>query len=245
MFNLSHKVALVTGASGGLGAAITTLLHERGASVILSGTRQEALKALAHTLGERAFILPCDLSQAEQTNALIPQAEELLGRVDILVNNAGLTLDGLLLRMKDEDWNKVLEVNLTAAFRLSRAVLRSMMKNRFGRILNITSIVGVSGNAGQTNYAASKAGLIGFSKSLALEVASRGITVNCLAPGFIDSAMTSVLSEAQKEAILKSIPLGQMGTAKDIANAALFLVSDEASYITGQTLHVNGGMSMV
>ncbi|HQS84344.1 MAG: beta-ketoacyl-ACP reductase [Alphaproteobacteria bacterium 16-39-46] len=245
MFNLSHKTALVTGASGSLGAAIATLLHERGAFVILSGTRREALDSLAQTLAERVLVLPCDLSKEEETNALIAQAEESVGHIDILVNNAGLTADGLLLRMKDEDWARVLEVNLTATFRLTRAVLRSMMKNRFGRILNITSVVGVAGNAGQTNYAASKAGLIGFSKSLALEVASRGITVNCIAPGFIDSPMTSILSETTKEQILKSIPLGQMGIAKDIANAALFLASDESSYITGQTLHVNGGMLMV
>ena len=245
MFNLSHKKALVTGASGALGAAIATRFHEQGAFVVLSGTRREALEALAQTLGERTLVLPCDLSNAEETNTLITRAEESVGHIDILVNNAGLTADGLLMRMKDEDWARVLEVNLTATFRLTRAVLRSMMKNRFGRILNITSIVGVSGNAGQTNYAASKAGLIGFSKSLALEIASRGITVNCIAPGFIDSPMTSVLPESTKESILKSIPLGYMGHANDISNAALFLASDEASYITGQTLHVNGGMLMV
>ncbi|MBS0184853.1 MAG: 3-oxoacyl-[acyl-carrier-protein] reductase [Proteobacteria bacterium] len=245
MFNLSHKIALVTGASGALGAAIATLFHERGAFVILSGTRQDALDSLAQTLAERVLVLPCDLSKAEETNTLIARAEESVGHIDILVNNAGLTADGLLMRMKDEDWARVLEVNLTATFRLTRAVLRSMMKNRFGRILNITSVVGVSGNAGQTNYAASKAGLIGFSKSLALEVASRGITVNCIAPGFIGSPMTEVLSETIKDQILKSIPMGQMGVAKDIANAALFLASDESSYITGQTLHVNGGMLMV
>ena len=245
MFNLSNKTALITGASGELGGAIATLLHEKGAYVILSGTRLEPLNELATTLSERVLVLPCNLSDPDATNNLIKQAEDQIGPIHILVNNAGLTQDGLLLRMKDEDWSRVLEVNLTAAFRLCRAALKSMMKNRFGRIINISSIVGVSGNAGQANYAASKAGLIGFSKSLALEVASRGITVNCIAPGFMTSAMTDALPDAHKETLLKSIPMGHMGTGQDIAIAALFLASDEAAYMTGQTLHINGGMLMV
>ena len=245
MYTLNGKKALITGASGSLGASIAEILHAQGAEVILSGTRQDKLETLAHTLKERCHIIPCDLSKVEETLTLIPRAEEISGHIDILINNAGLTRDGLLIRMKDEDWERVLEVNLTAAFRLSRAALKNMMKNRFGRIINITSIVGVSGNPGQTNYCASKAGLIGFSKALALEVATRGITVNCIAPGFMTSAMTESLSEARKDMILQAVPMQRMGTPEDIAATALFLASDEASYITGQTIHVNGGMAMI
>ncbi|MBT4879754.1 MAG: 3-oxoacyl-[acyl-carrier-protein] reductase [Alphaproteobacteria bacterium] len=245
MFRLENKKALVTGASGAIGRAIATALHEQGAHVTLSGTRKEALESLANELKERVNIVTCNLSDSESTEALIPSAEKAMGGLDVLVNNAGLTRDGLMMRMKDEDWETVLNVNLTAAFRLSRACLRSMMKNRFGRIIGITSVVGVTGNPGQSNYAATKAGMIGMTKALASEVASRGITVNCIAPGFIESPMTSVLSDGQKEGILASIPMGRIGDPKDIATAATFLASDEAKYVTGQTLHVNGGMAMI
>ena len=245
MFRLENKKALVTGASDAIGRAIATALHEQGAHVTLSGTRKEALESLANELKERVNIVTCNLSDSESTEALIPSAEKAMGGLDVLVNNAGLTRDGLMMRMKDEDWETVLNVNLTAAFRLSRACLRSMMKNRFGRIIGITSVVGVTGNPGQSNYAATKAGMIGMTKALASEVASRGITVNCIAPGFIESPMTSVLSDGQKEGILASIPMGRIGDPKDIATAATFLASDEAKYVTGQTLHVNGGMAMI
>ncbi|MGV6875460.1 3-oxoacyl-[acyl-carrier-protein] reductase [Pseudochelatococcus sp. B33] len=245
MFQLSGKKALVTGATGGLGGAIARALHARGAEVVLSGTRREALEALAADLGERVHVSPANLSVAEEVEALVPAAEAALGGLDILVNNAGLTRDNLSMRMKDEEWDAVISVNLTAAFRLSRAALKGMMRRRFGRIIGISSVVGVTGNPGQGNYAASKAGLIGLSKSLAAEVASRGITVNVVAPGFIESPMTDVLNEKQREAILARVPAGRLGAGEDIAAAVVYLASDEAGYVTGQTLHVNGGMAMV
>ncbi len=245
MFDLTGKAALVTGASGAIGGAIAGALYAQGAKVALSGTRKDALDALAAQLGERAHVVPCDLSDTAAVEQLIGAAEGALGAVDILVNNAGLTKDGLAIRMKDEDWQKVLDVDLSAAFRLSRAALRGMMKRRWGRIINITSIVGVTGNPGQANYAAAKAGLIGMSKALAQEVASRGITVNCVAPGFIVSAMTGVLADAQKEKLLGAIPIGRMGEPGEIASATVYLASPEAAYVTGQTLHVNGGMAMI
>ncbi|MDF1749340.1 MAG: 3-oxoacyl-[acyl-carrier-protein] reductase [Alphaproteobacteria bacterium] len=244
MFDLTGKTALVTGATGGIGGEIATALHAAGATVGLSGTRAERLQDLANTLGERCFVLPANLSDPEGPEALA-KAEAAMGSIDIVVNNAGLTRDNLAMRMKDEEWDQVIAVNLTAAFRLSRACLRGMMKRRFGRIIGITSIVGVTGNPGQTNYAASKAGLIGMSKALAQEVASRGITVNCVAPGFIETAMTHDLSDAQKEKLMGAIPAGRMGTAQEIAAATLYLASLEAAYVTGQTLHVNGGMAMI
>lgn len=245
MFDLSGKCALVTGASGGLGAAIARDLHKAGARVALSGTRKDALDQVAAELGDRAYVVPCNLSDMNDVDGLIKQAEEAMGQVDILVNNAGLTRDGLAMRMKDDDWDLVMDVNLKAAFKLSKNCLRGMMKRRGGRIINITSIVGVTGNPGQINYAASKAGMIGMSKSLAQEVASRGITVNCVAPGFIETAMTDALADAQKESLLANVPMGRLGAASDISAAVLFLASDEATYITGQTLHVNGGMAMI
>ncbi|MEK9670999.1 MAG: 3-oxoacyl-[acyl-carrier-protein] reductase [Rhodospirillaceae bacterium] len=245
MFDLNGKRALVTGASGGIGGAIARALHGAGATVGLSGRRIDALEPLKAELGDRAHVLPADLGSAEGTDKLAADAEATMGGIDILINNAGLTRDGLMMRMKDEDWHQVIDVNLTAAFRLSRAVMRGMMKARAGRIIGITSIVGVTGNAGQVNYAASKAGMIGMTKSMAQEVASRGITVNCIAPGFIETAMTVALADQQKEAIMGSIPAGRMGTSDDIAAAALYLASDEAAYVTGQTLHVNGGMAMI
>ena len=244
MFDLSGKSALVTGASGGLGSAIARTLHGQGATVVLSGTRAEALEALAAELGERAHVAACNLSDPAAVDALIGQAEAAAGAVDILVSNAGLTRDGLLLRMKDEDWDTVIRVNLEAYFRLSRAALRGMMKRRWGRIIGITSVVGVTGNPGLANYAASKAGMIGFSKALAQEVAARNITVNCVAPGFISSPMTDVLNDAQRETILSRIPAGRLGEGSEIAAACLYLASAEAAYVTGQTLHVNGGMAM-
>jgi 3-oxoacyl-[acyl-carrier protein] reductase len=246
MFDLTGKRALVTGATGGLGGSIAKMLHAQGAHVALSGTRAEKLEGLASELGEGAFVTPCNLSDGDAVDALPGQAAEALGgSVDILVANAGITRDGLLMRMKQEDWDLVQKVNLEAYFRLSKACLRPMMKSRWGRIIGITSIVGVTGNPGQTNYAASKAGMIGFSKSLAQEVASRGITVNAIAPGFISSPMTDELNEAQRAATLAKIPAGDLGTGEDIAAATLYLASNEANYVTGQTLHVNGGMVMV
>jgi 3-oxoacyl-[acyl-carrier protein] reductase len=245
MFDLTGKVALVTGASGGIGGAIARAFHAQGASVGLSGTRVEPLEQLAADLGERCAVLPCNLSDAVQTEALIGQCEAALGPLDILVNNAGLTRDGLALRMKDEDWQAVLDVNLTAAFRLTRAALKGMMKRRAGRIIGITSVVGVTGNPGQANYAASKAGMIGMTKSLAQEVASRGVTLNCVAPGMIATAMTDALNDQQRERILQNIPAGRLGSSEDIAAACAFLASEEAAYVTGQTLHVNGGMAMI
>lgn len=244
MFDLTGKNALVTGASGGLGVDIARFLHERGAQLALSGRNGEALGKLCDELGDRACVVVGDLSTAEDAAEIAKKANDEMGGIDILVNNAGLTRDMLALRMKDEDWLHVLDVNLTAAFRLSKAVMRGMMRKRAGRIINITSIVGVTGNAGQANYAASKAGLIGMTKSLAQELGARGITVNAIAPGFIISPMTDALTDAQKKAILDKIPTKRMGDAKDVAAAVGFLASDEASYITGQTLHVNGGMAM-
>jgi 3-oxoacyl-[acyl-carrier protein] reductase len=245
MFDLTGKVALVTGASGGIGGAIARAFHAQGATVGLSGTRVEPLEQLAADLGERCAVLPCNLSDAVQTEALVGQCEEALGPLDILVNNAGLTRDGLALRMKDEDWQAVLDVNLTAAFRLTRAALKGMMKRRSGRIIGITSVVGVTGNPGQVNYAASKAGMIGMTKSLAQEVASRGVTLNCVAPGMIATAMTDALNDQQRERILQAIPAGRLGSSEDIAAACAYLASEEAAYVTGQTLHVNGGMAMI
>jgi 3-oxoacyl-[acyl-carrier protein] reductase len=245
MFDLTGKTALVTGATGGIGGAIAQQLHQQGASVVLSGTRQEALNNLAAQLGDRAHVVPCDLADKAAVDGLIADAEAEAGPLDILVNNAGITRDGLILRMKDEDFTDVIGVNLEVAFRLSRAVVKGMMKRRTGRIVSITSVVGVTGNAGQVNYAASKAGLIGFSKSLAQELASRGITVNCVAPGFISTAMTDALNDQQRDAMMAAIPAGRFGDSADVAAAVVYLVSDEAAYVTGQTLHVNGGMAMV
>jgi len=245
VFSLVGRRALVTGASGGIGGAIAAALHAQGATVTLSGTRAAALEELAGELGDRAHVAAADLADPAAVEALAPEAERLMGGLDILVNNAGLTRDGLAVRMKDEDWALVLRVNLEAGFRLARAALKGMMRQRFGRIIGITSVVGVTGNAGQANYAASKAGMVGLSKALAQEVASRRITVNCIAPGFIASAMTEGLNEKQREAILRSIPSGRLGTGAEVAAAAVFLASDEAGYVTGQTLHVNGGMAMI
>ena len=245
MFDLSGKSALVTGASGGIGSSIARALHAQGATVGLSGTRKDALDALAGELGERAHVLPCNLSDAAAVDALAKQAEEAMGSLDILINNAGLTRDNLFTRMKDEEWDEVIRVNLTAAFRLSRGVLRGMMKRRWGRIIGITSVVGVTGNPGQGNYAASKAGMIGMTKSLAQEVASRNITANCIAPGFIRSAMTDALNEDQQARIMSTIPAGRLGEANEIAAVAVYLASEEAAYVTGQTVHVNGGMAMI
>ncbi len=245
MFDLSGKKALVTGASGGIGGAIAKALYAQGADVALSGTREDALRALAAELGERAHVTPARLGEEGAADQLIADATNAMGGVDILINNAGLTRDTLAMRLKDEDWDTVLNVNLKSAFQLSRACLKGMMKARFGRIISITSIVGVTGNPGQANYAASKAGLIGMSKSLAQEVATRGITVNCVAPGFIATPMTDALNEQQSEAILSAIPSGAMGTPEDIAGAVVYLASAEANYVTGQTLHVNGGMAMI
>ena len=246
MFDLTGKRALITGATGGLGGDIARLFHGCGAHVALSGTRAPALEALATELGERAYVTPCNLADGAAVDALPQQAAEALGgSVEILVANAGITRDGLLMRMKQEDWDLVQKVNLEAYFRLSKACLRPMMKARWGRIIGISSIVGVTGNAGQTNYAASKAGMIGFTKSLAQEVASRGITVNAIAPGFISSPMTDALNEAQKSATLAKIPAARLGTGQDIASGALYLASEAASYVTGQSLHINGGMAMI
>ncbi|HYM33129.1 MAG TPA: 3-oxoacyl-[acyl-carrier-protein] reductase [Candidatus Cybelea sp.] len=245
MFDLTGRHALITGASGGIGGAIAKTLHAQGAIVALSGTRREALEELSGQIGHRSHVVPCDLSNAAEVEKLIGAAEAAMGQVDILINNAGLTRDQLALRMKDEDWQKVLDVNLTAAFRLARAAMRGMMKRRWGRIVSITSIVGTTGNPGQANYAASKAGLVGMTKSLAQEVASRNITLNCVAPGFIATAMTDALPEAQKEKLLAQVPVGRLGQSSEIASAVAYLVSEEAAYVTGQTLHVNGGMAMI
>ena len=245
MFDLTGKCALVTGASGGIGEAIAAALHGQGATVALSGTRREKLDEVAAKLGGRVHVLPCDLRDRAQVAALVQQAETAMGQVDILVNNAGVTKDNLFMRMKDEEWDDVLAINLTSAFILCRAALRNMMRRRSGRIVNIASISGIFGNPGQGNYSASKAGLIGMTKSLAREVASRGITANCIAPGFIETPMTHGLNEKQTEAIAGSIPAGTFGKPGDIAAAAVFLASEEARYITGETLHINGGMVMV
>jgi len=245
MFDLTGKTALVTGASGGIGGPIARALHAQGAAVVLSGTREAALADLAGELGERARPLVCDLTDAASVDGLIGAAEALGAPIDILVANAGVTRDNLLVRMKDEEWETVLRVNLDAYFRLSRAALRGMMRRRWGRIIGVTSVVGVMGNAGQANYAASKAGMIGFSKSLAQEIAPRAVTVNCVAPGMIESPMTDVLTDQQKQAILSRIPAGHLGVGDDVAAACVYLASQEASYVTGQTLHVNGGMAMI
>ncbi len=246
MFDLSGKCALVTGATGGIGASVAKTLHAAGATVAISGTRAAVLEELKASLGgARVHVVPCNLASVEDVEKLVPAAEVAMGGLDILVNNAGITRDGLAMRMKDEDWQAVLDVNLTAAFRLSRAAMKLMMKKRWGRIVSITSVVGVTGNPGQANYVASKAAIIGMSKSMAQELASRNITVNCVAPGFIASPMTDALNDKQKEAILGRIPAGRMGTGDEIAAAVLYLASQEAAYVTGQTLHVNGGMAMV
>ncbi|MEM6887171.1 MAG: 3-oxoacyl-[acyl-carrier-protein] reductase [Pseudomonadota bacterium] len=245
MFDLTGKNALITGASGGIGADIARALHRAGATVGLSGTRTEPLEALAAELGARAHVLPCNLSDADAVNALPKQAVDAMGSVEVLVNNAGITRDNLFMRMSEEEWHSVLDVNLTATFRLCKGLIRGMMKGRWGRIVNISSVVGATGNPGQVNYAASKAGMVGMTKSLAYEVASRGITANAVAPGFIETAMTDKLTDDQKAVILAQIPSGRMGAADEIAAAVLFLSSEEAGYITGTTLHVNGGMAML
>jgi 3-oxoacyl-[acyl-carrier protein] reductase len=245
MFDLSGQNALVTGASGGIGGAIAWAFHAQGATVLLAGTREAALKALAAELGERVHILTADLAQPDEPERLVKEAETALGQIDILVNNAGITRDGLAMRMRDEDWQAVLDVNLTAGFRLIRAALRGMLRRRHGRIVSITSVVGIAGNPGQANYAASKAAIVAMSKSIAAEVATRGITVNCIAPGFITTAMTEKLTEDQRARGTAAIPLGRFGTPEEIGAAAVYLASAEAAYVTGQTLHVNGGMIMV
>jgi 3-oxoacyl-[acyl-carrier protein] reductase len=245
MFDLTGKTALITGASGGIGGEIARALHAAGATVGLSGTRTEPLEALAAELGDRTHVLPCNLSDSDAVAALPKQASDAMGGVDILVNNAGITRDNLFMRMSDEEWQSVIDVNLTATFKLCKGVLRGMMKARWGRIVNISSVVGATGNPGQGNYAAAKAGMVGMSKSLAYEVASRGITVNAVAPGFIETAMTDKLTDEQKSTILTQIPSGRMGTPEEIAAAVLYLASPEAAYVTGTTLHVNGGMAML
>jgi len=245
MFDLTGKTALVTGASGGIGGAIAEALHVQGATVALSGTRRQPLDELAAKLGERVHVIPANLSVAEEVEQLAKDAEATLGSLDILVNNAGLTKDGLVMRMKDEDWQSVIDVNLTAAFRLCRAAVRGMMKRRHGRIINITSVVGVTGNPGQANYTASKAGLIGLIKTLGAEYAKRNVTANCIAPGFIKTPMTDALNDKQRESILSKVPAARLGTPEDIAAAAVYLASNEAAYVTGQTIHVNGGMAMI
>jgi len=244
MFDLTGKSALVTGASGGIGAAIARALHRQGALVGVSGTRRDALDHLAAQLGERAHVLPCNLADKEDVETLVPRTEEALGSLDILVNNAGVTRDNIFVRLSDEAWDEVIAINLTAAFKLARAAARGMMRRRYGRIIGITSVVGVTGNAGQGNYAAAKAGMIGMSKALAREVAPRNITVNCVAPGFIDTAMTAALNEKHRATLLGAVPAGRLGTVDDVAAAVVFLASGEAAYITGHTLHVNGGMAM-
>ncbi len=245
MFDLSGKTALVTGATGGIGGACARVLHALGAEIVATGRKEDALAKLAAELGSRVQIIPCDLSDKESAEKLVSDAETSAGKIDILVNNAGLTRDGLFIRMKDEDWQKVLDVNLTAAFLLSRAVVRGMMKRRAGRIISISSIVGAIGNAGQANYAASKAGLVAMSKCLAQEVASRMVTVNCVAPGFIETPMTDAIPEEARKNLIAKIPMDRLGTPEDVANAVAFLASDEAAYITGQVIHVNGGMAML
>lgn len=245
MFDLTGKNALITGASGGIGGAIATALHAQGATVALSGTRVEPLEALAAELGDRAHVVPCNLSDLDAVEALPKTAAEAMGSVDVLVNNAGITRDNLFMRMSDDEWNSVLAVNLSATMKLCKGVMRGMMKARWGRIVNITSVVGATGNPGQANYAASKAGVVGMSKSMAYEVATRGITVNCIAPGFITTAMTDKLTDDQKSAILTQVPAGRMGNPDEIAAAVAYLSSPEAAYVTGTTLHVNGGMAML
>jgi 3-oxoacyl-[acyl-carrier protein] reductase len=245
MFDLTGKTALVTGATGGIGGAIARALHRQGATVVLSGTRAEALALIASELGERSHVIPCNLADKEAVEALVPKAEEAMGKLDILIANAGITRDNLFVQLKDEDWDEVVAVNLTATFRLARAAVRGMMRRRFGRIIAITSVVGVTGNPGQVNYTASKAGIIGMVKSIAAEYARRNVTANAIAPGFIATAMTERLNDKQKEAILTRVPAGKLGSAADVAAAAVYLASDEAAYVTGQTIHVNGGMAMI
>ena len=245
MFDLTGKTALVTGATGAIGEAIARALHKQGATIAISGTRRDVLAKLASELGERVHILPCDLGNSEQVEALVPQAEEAMTKLDILVANAGVNKDNLFVQLKDEDWDKVIAVNLTATFRLSRAAVSRMMRRRWGRIIGISSIVGFTGNPGQGNYTASKAGMVGMLKSVAAEYARRNITANCIAPGIIASAMTDKLNEKQREAIMARVPMARLGTPQDIASAAVYLASDEAAYVTGQTIHVNGGMAMI
>lgn len=245
MFDLTGRTALVTGATGGIGDAIARALHARGAQVAISGTKKEKLESLAGDLGARVHMLPCDLADSAAVEGLVPAAESVLGQLDILVNNAGLTRDNLFMRMKDEEWDAVLAVDLTAAFRLARAAVRGMMRRRHGRIISITSVVGVTGNPGQGNYAAAKAGMIGMSKALAAEVAARGITVNCVAPGFIKTAMTDALNDKQRDAVLARVPAGRLGTAEEVAAAVVYLASEAAAYTTGQTIHINGGLAMI
>ena len=244
MFNLTGKTAIVTGATGGIGGEIARALHKQGAKVAVSGTRREVLEALAAEIGNGP-VLPCDLSNKDSVEALIPDAEKALGQVDILVCNAGITKDNLFVQLKDEDWEQVLNVNLTSTFRLARAAVKLMMRKRFGRLIGITSVVGVTGNPGQANYTATKAGMIGMFKSIGKEYAKRGVTANCIAPGFIATPMTDKLNDKQKEAILAMVPAGKLGTGADVAAAAVYLASDEAAYVNGQTLHVNGGMAMI
>jgi 3-oxoacyl-[acyl-carrier protein] reductase len=245
MFDLTGKTALVTGATGGIGGAIARAFHQQGATVALSGTRRDALDALAADLADRVHVLPCNLADKDDVEALVPKSEEAMGQLDIMVSNAGITKDNLLVQLRDEDWDQVVAVNLTASFRLARAALRGMMRRRFGRIIGITSVVGVTGNPGQGNYTATKAGMIGMIKSIAGEYAKRGVTANSIAPGFIATAMTDKLNDKQREAILARVPAGRLGTGADVAATAVFLASEEAAYVTGQTLHVNGGMAMI
>lgn len=245
MFDLTGKTALVTGATGGIGGAIARALHRQGATVAISGTRKEVLDQLAAELKERVHVLPCDLSNKDQVEALVPAAEEAMQKLDILVANAGVTKDNLFVQLRDEDWDTVIDINLTATFRLSRAAMKTMMRRRFGRIIGITSVVGVTGNPGQSNYTAAKAGMIGMMKSIGKEYARRGVTANCVAPGFIATPMTDKLNEKQREAVLQMVPSGRLGSGDDIAAAVVYLASDEAAYVTGQTLHVNGGMAMI
>jgi 3-oxoacyl-[acyl-carrier protein] reductase len=245
MFDLTGKTALVTGATGGIGGAIARALHRQGATVALSGTRREVLDAIAFELKERAHVLPCNLADKAEVEALVPKAEETMGKLDILVANAGINRDNLFVQLKDEDWDEVVAVNLSATFRLARAAVRTMMRRRFGRIIGITSVVGVTGNPGQVNYTATKAGMIGMFKSIAAEYAKRNVTANCIAPGFITSPMTDKLNDKQRETILARVPAGRLGAGADVGAAAVYLASDEAAYVTGQTIHVNGGMAMV
>jgi 3-oxoacyl-[acyl-carrier protein] reductase len=245
MFELTGKTALVTGATGGIGGAIARVLHKQGATVAISGTRRDVLDQLAGEMKERVHVLPCNLADKEQVEALVPQAENKMEKLDILVANAGITKDNLFVQLRDEDWESVIDINLTATFRLSRAAMKTMMRRRFGRIIGITSVVGVTGNPGQGNYTAAKAGMIGMMKSIAKEYARRGVTANCVAPGFIATAMTDKLNEKQREAILQMVPANRLGTPDDVAAAVVYLASDEAAYVTGQTLHVNGGMAMI
>jgi 3-oxoacyl-[acyl-carrier protein] reductase len=245
MFDLTGKTALVTGSTGGIGGAIARAFHQQGATVAISGTRRDVLDALAGELADRVHVLPCNLADKKEIEALVPKSEEAMGKLDILVANAGITKDNLLVQLRDEDWDQVVAVNLTATFRLARAAVRTMMRRRFGRIIGVTSVVGVTGNPGQANYTATKAGLIGMIKSIAGEYAKRGITANTIAPGFIATAMTERLNDKQREAILARVPAGRLGAGADVAAAAVFLASDEAAYVTGQTLHVNGGMAMI